>query len=515
MTEQRVVRLGTRRSPLALAQSRIVKNLIEEDHPDVRVDIEGFDTRGDRDLTTALDEVGDTDFFNAELDDALRNGEIDFCVHSLKDLSPQRPDDLVIAAIPERENPRDAVLFRPGVEDKIARGEPLRIGTCSVRRAKGVKQFLPEVLPWVNGRQAIVETDSVRGPIDKRLEHLQDDSDEPFDGIVLALAGLNRLYLDHEGHKIIEPLLENIRWLVLPVSEFPCAPGQAALAIECRADDGNTRMLLGSIHDDVAAQTVMTERALLAQQPVDQQSAYGATALPHPLFDVLLWTAGGDAHPHQQQSSQLHWMTPAAPASSRPWHGDEWRSARVRRAQPVTAGINNAPALFIAHANALPEELQPEGRLWTSGLSSWKALAKRGIWVEGCAENLGFNFFKSQFETAVLELPQWEEWTALTHKDAVPTWAESGVGVIIPTYRIEDADEPDADTRERIHACSHFFWTSFGEYEALKKWVPEFAHHACGPGKTLEALLDEGVYDVEPFPSRAEWLNWVQAGRQV
>jgi len=505
MNEKRTLRLGSRQSPLAIAQSRIVKAMLEDDHPDVRIDIVAIETRGDKDQKTALTDVTDADFFNAELDAALLSGDIDFCVHSLKDLSLSRPEELVIAAIPERENPRDAVLYRPEVIEKIARGEPLTIGTSSARRAVGIKRFLPLILPH-SETPAAINTAPLRGPVDKRLEHLQQDADEPLDGIVIALAGLNRLYNDKDGQDIIAPLLRDLRMQILPVNEFPSAPGQAALAVECRADDGNTRLLLGSIHDETTARAVMTERALQAQQPADKQSAYSATALPHKLFDILLWT---NVASEADTSAQLHWMTPAAHAASRPWDGEQWREHRQRRPQPVSAGINQAPALFIAHSNALPDELQPEGRIWTSGVHSWQQLAARGIWVEGCAENLGFDYFKEQFDTAVLELPQWEEWTALTHKDAVPSWADSGVGVIIPTYRIEDTEEPDAELRERIHMASHFYWGSHSEFDALKRWVPGHAHHACGPGKTLQALLDEGVYDVEPFPSRAEWLKWV------
>jgi len=500
MTDKRTLRLGSRQSPLAIAQSRIVKQLLEDDHPDIQIDIVTMATRGDKDQKTALSEVRDADFFNAELDEALLNGDIDFCVHSLKDLALNRPESIVIAAIPERDNPRDAVLYRHDAAEKIARGEPLKIGTSSVRRASAITEFLPKVLPH-SGTPAVIETAPLRGPVDKRLEHLQDNAAEPLDGVVMAIAGLNRLYNDADGRQIIEPLLNNLRWQVLPVSEFPCAPGQAAMALECRADDGSTRLLLGSIHDDTTARVVMTERALQAQQPADEQSAYSATALPHKLFDILLWTGGKDG-------TGLHWMTPAAPAASRVWDGADWRAQRTRRPQPVSAAVNQAPALFIAHANALPDDLQPEGRVWTSGMHSWQALAARGIWVEGCAENLGFDFFKEQFTAPVLQLPQWEEWTALTHKDAVPSWTDSGVGVIIATYRIEDAEEPDAEMRENIHMSSHFFWGSAHEFEALSRWVPGHAHHACGPGKTLKALQDAGIYDVEPFPSRAEWLNW-------
>ena len=258
-----ILKLGTRPSPLALAQSRLVKTALEADHPSVAIEIVEFATRGDNDRSTPLTDVNDPNFFSAELDAALLKGEIDFCVHSLKDLPLVRPEGISIAAIPERENPRDVVLFRADVIGKIGRGEALQIGTCSARRTAGIKRFLPTALPHNNGTPTI-EIQSIRGPIDQRLLRLQATAAEPLDGIVLAIAGLSRLFNDPAGHAIIAPLLQGLRWMVLPLSEFPCTPGQAALAIECRHADSPTRLLLSSLLDETTAKLVMTERALLA-----------------------------------------------------------------------------------------------------------------------------------------------------------------------------------------------------------------------------------------------------------
>ncbi len=507
MTNKRTLKLGTRPSPLALAQSRLIKTALEEDHPALQVELVEFATRGDKDLKTPLTAVQDPNFFNAELDEALLSGEIDFCVHSLKDLPLERPEGIAIAAIPERENPRDVVLFRHDVTEKIATGIALRIGTCSARRTAGIKKFLPAALPN-NINTPVIEICPLRGSVDQRLQLLQDHANDGLDGIVLAIAGLNRLFNDPDGHKIIAPLLQNLRWMVLPISEFPCTPGQAALAIECRADDADTRLLLSSLLHEETAKLVMTERALLSDVPAEEKSAYSATALSHPLLNVLLWVNEVDSSaPH------LHWLAPVAPGKSKAWDQKLPEQFRQYRAMPVTTSLADSAAAFIAHYKALPaaEQLALPQRIWTSGIRSWQELAARGIWVEGCAENLGFEAVKAQLATPVLQLPALEDWVALTHADAVETWENSGVGQITPTYRIETSEKAPVELEDDIRVCSHFFWGSFNEYKALEKLIPDHAHHACGPGKTLEQLHEYGVWTVDVFPSRKEWRNWINS----
>jgi len=507
--QSRTLRLGTRGSPLAIAQSRLVKQELEDDHPSVTVELVPITTRGDKDLKTALSNVKDADFFNAELDEALLNGEIDFCVHSLKDLPLQRPEGISIAAIPARENPRDVVLFRSDVVNKIEAGEALIIGTCSQRRVAGIKRFLPKALPH-DKAEAVIETADVRGAIDQRLLRLQDNAEDQLDGIVLAIAGLNRLFKDADGRKIMQPLLQNLRWMVLPISEFPCTPGQAALAIECRSDDKDTRLLLGSLVDEDSAKAAMTERALLSELAEDERSGYSATAITHPNLNVLLWSNSVN-----NEDVKLHWLAPVAPGNHRAWDETLPEDYRSRRPLPVSDSLEQAPAIFIAHSNAFISagQLDLKARLWTSGIKSWQKLASYGLWIEGCAENLGFEFVKSQLATEVLQLPALEEWTALTHEGAASTWEESGIGHVVATYRVDTAEQIDPELEERIHACTHYYWGSYSAYEAIGAFVPDHAHHACGPGKTLEQLKANGIWTVDVFPSRKEWRRWLKGNK--
>ena len=117
------LRLGTRNSLLALAQSRLVANALHREHPELQVSLVPVETRGDRDQRIPLSEVRDADFFSAELDAALLHHEVDFCVHSLKDLGESRPDGILKIAIPARENPRDMIIFRADVMKRLKDGK--------------------------------------------------------------------------------------------------------------------------------------------------------------------------------------------------------------------------------------------------------------------------------------------------------------------------------------------------------------------------------------------------------
>ena len=141
------LRLGTRRSILAMAQSRQIASELERRHPGLEVQLVGLETRGDRTLDVPLSQMEGKDFFVAELDEALLTRQVDLTVHSMKDLSIERPGNILTAAIPRRANPRDAVLFAPDILDRLKRGKPIRLGTSSPRRLENVPPFLRRALP--------------------------------------------------------------------------------------------------------------------------------------------------------------------------------------------------------------------------------------------------------------------------------------------------------------------------------------------------------------------------------
>jgi hydroxymethylbilane synthase len=490
------LRLGTRGSRLAVAQSRLIAAALERLHPGLQVELQAFDTRGDRDQQTALRDVRDGHFFSDTLDLALLDGRVDFCVHSRKDLDGNRPNELMLAAMPHRADPRDVILWRGEAPALLAAGETLRLGASSLRRQLHVERFLQEYLP-ATGRPPRLAFRTLRGPVDQRVRRLTLARSDPqaLDGVILALAGLERLWNDANGQRSLAGCLPALRWQVLPLSECPAAPGQGALAIECRRSDRGTAELLATLHDETTQKLVDSEY----QAARGQSDGFAATAVIAGDLGELLFTRDAEGQ------RGLLWQQPPRPKHARAWDGGAWSGAAQRTALPIPPLRDGA--LFIAHWHALPDTLPPatHQRLWVSGTRSWRELASRGYWVEGCADNLGFDAIRPTLRNAVLGLPPLENWTALTRRGAEDSWSGSGIGRVLASYARDD--EPRVDT-SALRKATHCFWGSASQYRALAGDVPVNAEHACGNGKTAAALRAIGLKP-QVFPNRTAWREWL------
>src|SRR5580765_8016423 len=315
---QRPLRLGTRRSLLARAQSSAVARLLERAHPGLTVELVGIDTRGDRITDVPLSQVEGKEFFTAEIDAALRAGTVDVTVHSFKDLSLERPAQLHLGAVPERANPRDIVIFAPDVPRQLERGIPLRIGSSSPRRQAFVPDFLRRALPAHRGGAPRVELRELRGNVDTRLRRLREPrgSERQLDGVVLAFAGLARLWQDEAvgAGAILRELLHGLPRMVLPLDACPAAPAQGALAVECRADDERTRALLTAIDHAPTRAAITAERALLAERGGGCHQRFGATERQSKALGTLLYVrAAGES---DAGVPELRWQAPPRPSSS-------------------------------------------------------------------------------------------------------------------------------------------------------------------------------------------------------
>jgi hydroxymethylbilane synthase len=231
----RVLRGGTRRSLLARWQTtRIREALRQRGVPSEAIAIT---TAGDRSLDRPLPEIGGKGLFTEALEEALRAAAIDFAVHSLKDLPIELAPDMVVAAVCLRSDPRDVLVARDG---HTLRSLPMgaTVGTSSTRRIAQLRAIRPDLtlLP-------------LRGNVDTRVRKAQRGD---YDGIVIAAAGVERLGL---GDTITE---------VLPLEVMLPAPGQGALAVQCRAEDATTRELLAALDDPAARAATDAERGFLA-----------------------------------------------------------------------------------------------------------------------------------------------------------------------------------------------------------------------------------------------------------
>ncbi|MEV4556697.1 hydroxymethylbilane synthase [Kitasatospora sp. NPDC049285] len=253
------LRLGTRRSALAMAQSGMVAEEVAK-VTGRRVELVEITTFGDV-SRESLAQIGGTGVFVSALRDALLDGRIDLAVHSLKDLPTTAPAGLLLAAVPEREDVRDALIARDGLSlaELVARsdGRTVRIGTGSPRR-------MAQLNAWARARGADLETVAIRGNVDTRIGYVTDGR---LDAVVLATAGLNRLGRSAE----ITDHLDTV--LMLP------APGQGALAVECI--DPTLAAALGALDHTPTRAAVVAERALLATLEAGCSAPVAALAAWH------------------------------------------------------------------------------------------------------------------------------------------------------------------------------------------------------------------------------------------
>ncbi len=237
------LRIGSRPSALALAQAAIVKERLEANLAGLAVEVIPITTGGDKLLTASLAQVGGKGLFIRELEQALSARRIDIAVHSMKDLPAVLAPEYRIVAVPERENPCDALISRTG-GGWNALGRNARIGTSSVRRRLEALRLRPDL-----------EIVPLRGNVDTRLRHLNEGD---FDAVILAMAGLKRLGRT-EGLNITE----------LNDEEFVPSAGQGALAIEALAngsisDSAELKEAIAGLNDPIAEAEVAAERAFLA-----------------------------------------------------------------------------------------------------------------------------------------------------------------------------------------------------------------------------------------------------------
>ena len=232
-----MIRIATRRSPLAKWQANHVADLLRAKEPGLEVRLHELVTKGDRILEVPLAEVGGKGLFVKEIEDALLAGDAEIAVHSMKDLPALLAPGLAIGAVPEREDPRDA-LCSPRYKTLAGLPKGAKVGTSSLRRSAQLKAIRPDL-----------QIEMVRGNVETRLRK----ASEGLDAVVLAYAGLRRLGLDAHAT------------YVFPAEEMLPAVAQGALALEARADDAATMKRLAALEHPETRVRVEAERGFLGR----------------------------------------------------------------------------------------------------------------------------------------------------------------------------------------------------------------------------------------------------------
>jgi hydroxymethylbilane synthase len=388
---------------------------------------------------------------------------------------------------------RDVLLFK-----KSALGSPaLKILSSSPRRQYNLSNCLQDLLP---NSPRTLEFEPVRGNVQTRVRKLMDGEQH---GLVVAKAALDRMLSAERGEfqesrNFLKSSLEKLNWMVLPLTLNPAAAAQGALAVETKQGRGDIKKLFTGIHDPAVFECVQEERRLLKSWGGGCHQKIGVAIFDRSYGRVTLARGVRD-------SGEM--IDIADLKTARPWKSG---SASVERAEWFErqslpfADASRFDAHWVSKAEALPDSVQigSDHLVWASGVQTWKALAKRGIWVNGSSESFG-----EQEEMRVDHLAGRRQWVKWTHSLGAPF----PHGETVRTYKL--VPKTPAPSLDESH--THFFWSSGSAFlQALKvaPWLLK-KEHWSGPGhthETIERTVGESAAHIA-F-SREQWQKIMKQG---
>ena len=512
------IKIGTRGSLLAVTQANMTLDKLTA-LTGQKFELVTIKTEGDLKTEKPLWQMDGKDFFTKELDHALREGEVDAIIHSYKDLGSDRPAEFKLAAVTKRENPHDILILRPGVKEQLIGKEKSEviIGTSSPRRIENLKKDLSQFLPF----HPAVTTKNLRGNVNTRIEKMLNGE---YDGIVLAFAGLERLASREESRKVLVELIDKTDLMILPLTKFPTAAAQGALAIECLETNEKIVDLLETVHDEETFRDTQIERETFRSFGGGCHLAVGISVLE--LDDkAKLEIRRGEHNETRIEKEVYHQKIDRPKTKNTPLfiglHPDKLKGSEdligdlsIEREflPPCTKNRDqdHQKALFVTSQYCLSYFDRPAPSLftWAAGSSTAKKLTEKGVWVDGVSDCRGSadigkwtqtELFKCYHKTKNLN------WKILTHNQANHEWGE-----VVACY---DHQFDPSLINPRVQEVEWFFWTSFVQFKLYSKTFPAILgkNHACGPGKTKE-LFNQHEIPVTVFPG---WKVFVETTKGV
>ena len=493
------MKIISRKSTLAKIQARLVADKINAKVDDFKFELITKETSGDIDLTTPLHQMPDAGVFTNDIREELLNFNADIAVHSWKDLPVEMLEGTEIYSTIEREDPRDLLFFKSTSLSK----KNITIFTSSPRRKENLSNFLPFAFPWIPEE---ITFKDIRGNIQTRIRKFYNSDD---DGLVIAFAALKRLlkapeFVDEESDLLA--ILKKFKWMLLPLSENPSAPAQGALAIEVASSNESVKNTLKEIKDEDVFETVNTERQILKKYGGGCHQKIGVTAINTSKGQMVYLkgeTEQGDKlskihfKPKLKYQNELKEISSYFPSedSLSLYERIPFSEDKIKLSSLENSGI------FISRGNALENinNISESNLIWTSGVETWKKIAKKGLWVNGSSDSLG------EKENPPLDIFDKIKWYKLSHKDA-----EEDQLSLISTYELIPKEIPD-----NIEENSHFYWMSASSFKIVFDKFPsiESANHSCGMGKTFDEISQLIPGKVYPYQNYQDWLEKVKLAK--
>ena len=492
----------SRKSPLARIQAKLVANEISKSLPKIKIEYIFKSSLGDLDQDTPLDKMPDIGVFTNDIREDLISNKADIAVHSWKDLPIDFEEGTEILGTLQRADMRDMVFFKKFNLDK----KDLSILSSSPRRKKNLSAFLPKAMP-LNLDQ--INFKEVRGNIHTRFKKFLDGEE---DGLVVAKAAIDRI-LHNEIEEFAKDrdellgMVQELNWMVIPLSENPCAAAQGALAIECRSNDNSTKEIIKSISSFSSMSSIEEERKILQSYGGGCHQKIGSSV--EVLETGLVKTTKGETEEGRNISKRFFvankenktFFSDVSEMNYFPASREEqsfFKRVNLQDAENELPKINNK-GIYVSRSNAIGESIKIDDSnvIWTSGVDTWISLAMKGFWVNGTSDSLGEK--NSPGENPFKDM----DWLKVSHADA-----ENRDIDIIATYKLEPLE-----LKKRMQSCEYFYWMSASSFKLAIDTFPEILtkKHSCGLGNTYDFI--NGMIPENTFPclNYDSWLEQIKA----
>ncbi len=488
---------------LAKIQARNIGTILANKYPDLSIEYHSTTTTADRDSTMSLAQTSSIGLFTKDISDKIINGQYDIAVHSWKDLPVEPSEKTEIIGTVDRGDMRDVLIIKRETAHS-KRIKNMQILSSSPRRMYNLDKVLSSLVPFKFDNLTFLE---VRGNIETRLKKfIQGNSD----GIVMAKVAIDRILesSDSESKDFIYQVISNNKWLILPLSIFPTAPGQGAIAIEARKDRNDIKKIVKNINNKDVFEKVNQEKIILSKYGGGCQQKIGISIWSekgHDICSMVGQTEQGidikkyDLLSYQKDkdigniSEQL--IYPSKKDSNLFYRNKIEVDHKFKR-------LKNS-FIYFSRKNVIDKKsrMREDNYFWTSGLKCWKHASKMGYWINGTSDSLGDSSAKAIKNFIPNNTPHYK----LSHSKALTKDYK-----LISTYSLETNEETIKGIRFKDK--KYFYWMSPLQFDTVLEYYPEIinASHSSGFGKTYDYLKTKvpNPSNLKCFLSYEHWLSY-------
>ena len=497
------IKIVSRASLLAKIQAEIIGNQLEDCYPELEIEYHTTTAIADRDMEINIAKSDSIGLFTKDISDKIINKKYDIAIHSWKDVPVEPSSKTEIIGTVDRGDLRDVLIIKKEILENKKKKD-FQILSSSPRRKHNLKLYLAKLVPFSFDRLTFLD---VRGNIETRLrKFVQGNSD----GIVMAKVAIDRILEsnDNRANEFIKNILNKNKWIILPLSIFPTAPGQGAIGIEARKDRKDLKTLINKISNKVVFDHVLKEKNILSKYGGGCQQKIGVSIYSQnerTIFCLKGKTEQGDdinEHDFFDQGSDRNFKS-VPQKLLYPLQDDQNLFHRVQILNNEKINRLTDSFIYISRKNVLDNgpKLKDSNYLWTSGLKCWYHAVKKGYWINGSSDSLGNHKIKDLKNFVPEQISRYN----LSHSKAISSNYE-----LIPTYELKI--NKDILDNLSIKGKKYFFWMSPVQFEVVVERYPEIldANHSSGFGKTFDYLKTKlpNSSGIECFLSYEHWLSY-------